>query len=95
MEISASLNIPTAAGASALPTDLKGACKALEKEFAQIVFSKMRQALSIKTSKGASQYAKETTGSMLDGQWAELATRGEGLGLWREMYRQLAVDEIK
>lgn len=93
MEISGSYQAALSPRMDALPENLEGACKALEKEFALLVFSKMRQALSTDTSSGASKYAKETTAAMLDEQWANFATQGEGLGLWRTMQRQLEAIE--
>ncbi|GAB4263484.1 MAG: hypothetical protein Kow0092_14430 [Deferrisomatales bacterium] len=76
-----------------LPRDLEGACRALEREFAALVFQKMRTAMVPSPRTGGSAFARETAESLLDAQWAELASRGEGLGLWRAMYRQLS--EVK
>jgi Rod binding domain-containing protein len=83
------------AASEPLPGDLEGACRALEKEFAHLVFHKMREAMVPKASPGSSGYARQTAESMLDAQWAELASRGEGLGLWRAMYRQLEAEAVK
>lgn len=77
-----------------LPRGLEEACRALEEEFAQIVFGKMRQAMIPKSSKGT-DFGQETASSMLDQQWAHLASQGEGLGLWRALYRQVAPTMIK
>ena len=71
------------------PGDLEGACRAIEKEFAVLVFRKMRQAMVPEGSQGSSRFGKQTAYEMMDMQWAELASRGEGLGLWRALYRQL------
>ncbi len=78
-----------AVGNEPLPKDLEGACRALEKEFALLVFRSMRKAMVPDSSDGATGFAKETAYALLDEQWAELATQGEGLGLWRAMMRQL------
>lgn len=80
---------------SSLPRDLEGACRALEKEFARLVFQKMRTALVASPSGPTSGFAREATQGMLDEQWAELASRGEGLGLWRAMVAQLGGEEVK
>ncbi len=76
-------------GNEPLPSDLEGACRELEKEFALLVFRSMRRAMVPESSDGATGFAKETAYALLDDQWAELATQGEGLGLWRAMMRQL------
>ncbi|NOY46241.1 MAG: hypothetical protein GXP50_12445 [Deltaproteobacteria bacterium] len=78
-----------AVGNEPLPSDLEGACRALEKEFALLVFRSMRKAMVPKSTDGATGFAEETAYALLDEQWAELATQGEGLGLWRAMMRQL------
>ncbi|MBI5445539.1 MAG: rod-binding protein [Deltaproteobacteria bacterium] len=80
--------------ASELPRDLEQACRGLEEAFAQLVFSKMRQAITPKGALGSS-FAQQTALGMLDAQWAHLASQGEGLGLWRALYRQLAPSMIK
>jgi Rod binding domain-containing protein len=85
---------PAPSFASELPRDLEGACRALEEAFAQIVFSKMRQAMIPKGATG-NDFAQQTALSMLDAHWAHLASRGEGLGLWRALYRQMAPPVIK
>ncbi|MHB8766473.1 MAG: rod-binding protein [Deferrisomatales bacterium] len=72
-----------------LPRDLEGACRALEKEFAQTLFRTMRQAMVPRSSAGSTGFARDTAESMLDGQWAELASQGQGLGLWRSLMNQL------
>ncbi len=77
------------AGAEPLPSNLEGACRAFEKEFAQLVFRKMREAMVPASGSGSSAFARETAHGMLDGQWAELASRGEGLGLWRSLLQEL------
>lgn len=80
-----------------LPRDLEGACRALEREFALLVFRTMRRAMVPRSSKGSSAFARETAYGLLDAQWADLASRGEGLGLWKAMLRQLggAVKETR
>ena len=80
---------------SALPKDLEGACRALEQEFVTLVFRKMREAMVPKSSDGTASFARETTQSMLDLQWAQLASQGEGLGLWRTLYRELEPRDVK
>lgn len=77
-------------GAEPLPANLEGACRAFEKEFAQLVFRKMREAMVPASGSGSSAFARETAQGMLDGQWAELSSRGEGLGLWRSLLQELA-----
>ncbi|GAB4246645.1 hypothetical protein [Deferrisoma sp.] len=71
-----------------LPKDLEGACRALEKEFALLVFRTMRKAM-VPPGRGPDGFAKETAYGLLDDQWAELVSQGEGLGLWRSMMEQL------
>lgn len=78
-----------------LPEDLEGACRALEKVFAQMMFQKMREAMVPASSSGADGFARSSAEGMLDSQWAELASQGDGLGLWRSLYRQLSPDEVK
>lgn len=89
--------IPSAAAPTnqALPRDLERACRALEKEFARLVFRKMRQAMVPKSSSGSAAFQRDTVEGLLDSQWAELASQGEGLGLWRAMYRQLEPAAVK
>ena len=82
-------------GEKPLPEDLEGACRALEKAFAQIVFQKMREAMVPANGGGASGFARTSAESMLDSQWAELASQGEGLGLWRALYRQRDPEAVK
>ena len=77
-------------GSDPLPKDLKGACKEMESYFFNMMLRTMRQAMVPNSSKGADSFAKETANSMLDGEWAKLATEDEGLGLWKSMYEQLA-----
>ncbi len=79
----------------ALPEDLEGACRALEKEFALLVFRKMREAMVPRSGEGAMGFARDTSEGMLDAQWADLASQGEGLGLWRALMRQLEPSEVK
>lgn len=81
--------------AEPLPGNLEGACRALEKVFAQMMFQKMREAMVPASSSGADGFARASTEAMLDGQWAELASTGEGLGLWRALYRQLDAAAVK
>ena len=78
-----------------LPEDLEGACRALEKVFAQMVFQKMREAMVPDGGGGADGFARTSAEGMLDAQWAELASQGEGLGLWRSLYRQLDPEAVK
>jgi Rod binding domain-containing protein len=78
-----------------LPKDLEGACRALEATFAGLVFRKMQEAMVPKSSRGSAGFARETTEAMLTTQWAELASQGEGLGLWRALYRQLEPQAVK
>ncbi len=78
-----------------LPEDLEGACRALEKVFAQMVFQKMREAMVPAGSGGADGFARTSAAGMLDAQWAELASQGEGLGLWRSLCRQLDPEAVK
>jgi Rod binding domain-containing protein len=79
---------------SELPKDLEQACRGLEEAFAQLVFGKMRQAMTPKGALG-NGFAQQTAQSMLDEHWAHLASQGEGLGLWRALYRELAPSMIK
>jgi len=83
------------AGAGPLPRDLEGACRALEKEFANLLLQKMRQAMVPNSRSGSDGFARETAESLLDSQWAELASQGEGLGLWRALVRELGPGEVK
>ncbi|MDF1554466.1 MAG: hypothetical protein P1P84_15450 [Deferrisomatales bacterium] len=78
-----------------LPEDLEGSCRALEKVFAQMVFQKMREAMVPAGSGGADGFARTSAEGMLDAQWAELASQGEGLGLWRSLCRQLDPEAVK
>lgn len=90
------LNVPFAdLNPQPLPRDLEKACRSLEEAFVTIVFRKMHEAMVPKTSKGSSGFARETTQGMLDAQWAHLSSEGEGLGLWRALYRQLEPSAIK
>jgi len=77
------------------PADLKSACRALEQEFARLVFGKMREAMVPRSSDGSNGFARDTTAALLDTQWAELASQGEGLGLWQSLCRQLERDAVK
>lgn len=77
----------------ALPRDLEGACRALEKEFALLVFRKMREAMVPQSE--SSGFAQDSTYGLLDAQWAELASQGEGLGLWQALYRDLEGEPVK
>ncbi|NTU59654.1 MAG: hypothetical protein HGA98_01195, partial [Deltaproteobacteria bacterium] len=86
---------PSPATAEVLPKDLKESCRALEEAFATIVFRKMQETMVPKSSKGAAAFARDTTQGLLTAQWAHLASQGEGLGLWRVLYRQLAPSEVK
>ncbi len=79
---------PPVPDAMKLPDNLEGACRALEAEFTTLVFSKMRQAMVPKGALGGG-FANDAIQGMLDAQWASLASQGEGLGLWRTLYRQL------
>ena len=82
-------------GSDPLPESLEGACRALEREFALLVFRAMRKAMVPQTAGGSDGFARETAYSLLDSQWAELAVQGEGLGLWRAMVRQLGEPGVK
>lgn len=73
-----------------LPKDLEAACRSLEQEFGTLVFRKMREAMVPQSSKGASGFAQDTAQGLLDSQWAQLASQGEGLGLWRTLCRELS-----
>ncbi|MBE0617098.1 MAG: hypothetical protein IH608_04130, partial [Proteobacteria bacterium] len=83
------------AGTEPQPRDLEGACRALEKEFANILFQKMRQAMVPRATAGSDGFARETAEALLDSQWADLATQGEGLGLWRSLVRELGPEAVK
>lgn len=87
---------PSGPGA-ALPRDLEGACRALEKEFATLLFQKMRQAAVPRSGASGSGggFARETSEALLDAQWAELASQGEGLGLARALLQRLAPGAVK
>jgi Rod binding domain-containing protein len=78
-----------------LPRDLEGACRALEQEFVTLLFRKMREAMVPKSSNTTAGFARETTQGMLDLQWARLTSQGEGLGLWRALYRELQPQAVK
>jgi Rod binding domain-containing protein len=78
-----------------LPENLEGACRALEKVFVQLVFQKMREAMVPDGSGGADGFARTSAAGMMDAQWADLASQGEGLGLWRSLYRQLDPEAVK
>lgn len=78
-----------------LPKDLEAACRSLEEAFATIVFRKMREAMVPKSDTGSAAFARETTQGLLDAQWARLSSQGEGLGLWRTLYRQLEPASVK
>lgn len=95
----AALSHPPALGPSGpgapLPRDLEGACRALEKEFATLLFQKMRQAAVPRSGSAGGGFARETAEALLDAQWAELASRGEGLGLARALLQRLAPQEVK
>ena len=83
------------AGPDPLPTNLEQACRAFEREFVQLLFREMRRATLPTETGGSAGFARQTAQSLLDGQWAELASQGEGLGLWRVMLRQLEGDAVK
>lgn len=83
------------AGPGPLPRDLEGACRALEKEFANLLFQKMRQAMVPRATAGSGGFARETAEALLDSQWADLASQGEGLGLWRALVRELGPETVK
>lgn len=74
--------------AQALPKDAEGACRALEAQFTTLLFRTMREAM-VPASRASSGFARETTQSLLEGQWAELSSRGEGIGLWRTLLQQV------
>jgi Rod binding domain-containing protein len=81
--------------AEPLPKDLKGACRALEGEFVNLLLRKMREAMVPKSEKGSGGFALDTARELLDGQWAQLVSQGEGIGLWRALYRQLEPEAVK
>ncbi len=83
------------AGPDPLPTNLEQACRAFEREFVQLLFREMRRSTLPTEAGGSAGFARQTAQSLLDGQWAELASQGEGLGLWRVMLRQLEGDAVK
>ncbi len=85
----------SAAGPDPLPTNLEQACRAFEREFAQLLFREMRRSTLPTETGGSAGFARQTAQSLLDGQWAELASQGEGLGLWRVMLRQLEGNVVK
>ena len=77
-------------GMSDLPTDLKGACRAMEEEFTQLMLSTMRKAFLAENPKGSMGFSKDVTFSMFESQMAKLSSEGEGLGIWKSMYEQLS-----
>jgi len=93
----ATTTTPLLSGASQapLPKDLEGACRALEKAFTQIMFQEMRKSVMPSTGGGAGGFARTSTEGMLDAQWAELSSQGEGMGLWRALYRQMDPESVK
>jgi Rod binding domain-containing protein len=95
VDISAVASTLAAPSSKPLPKDLEGACRAFEGEFSAMVFRKMREAMVPKSSKGSSGFAQDTTQELLDSQWAQLSSQGEGLGLWRSLCRQLDPAPVK
>ncbi len=91
----AGLPATSTAGPDPLPTNLEQACRAFEREFVQLLFREMRRATLPAETGGSAGFARQTVQSLLDGQWAELASQGEGLGLWRVMLRQLEAGAVK
>jgi Rod binding domain-containing protein len=78
------------------PTDLKSACKVMEQQFANMLFSSMRKSMvPASESKGHIGFAKDTAYSMFDTQMAQSVTEGEGMGLWKMLYDQMSSAEIK
>jgi Rod binding domain-containing protein len=78
------------------PTDLKSACKVMEQQFANMLFSSMRKSMTpASESKGHIGFAKDTAYSMFDTQMAQSVTEGDGLGLWKMLYEQMSSAEIK
>jgi len=77
-------------GVDPLPSDLKAACREMERYFYDILIKSMRQAMVPQTSKGADSFAKETSVGMLDEQWARIASEQDGMGLAQSMFNQLS-----
>lgn len=84
------MNISRSDESSELPKDLKGACKAMEEQFMNILLSTMRKSTMGSESKGADGFSKEVSFGMFDSQIAKLATEDEGMGLWKMLYDQLS-----
>lgn len=95
MDISAVALSLSTQSSPVLPKDLEGACRALEQEFGTMIFRKMREAMVPQSSKGSSGFARDTAQGLLDSQWAQLASQGEGLGLWRTLCRELTPAAVK
>jgi Rod binding domain-containing protein len=72
-----------------LPTNLDGACRAMEQQFMEIILSSMRKAFTQDTSKGSSSFSKEISYSMLDTEVARMSSQGDGMGIWKMMKEQL------
>lgn len=92
MLIDPSLAINAGVNQSDLPSDLKGACKAMEEQFIVTLLSTMRKSALASQSKGSLGFSKDVAYSMFDGQVAKSAVDGEGVGLWRTMLDQLDQD---
>lgn len=74
---------------SDLPSDLEGACRAMEQQFMELVLDSMRKAFIPASSKGSDGFSKDMSMSMLEGEVAKLSSQNEGMGLWKLMYDQL------
>lgn len=92
MLIDPSMAINPGANQSDLPTDLKGACKAMEEQFIVTLLSTMRKSAMASNAKGSLGFSKDVAYSMFDGQVAKSSTEGDGIGLWRTMLDQLDPD---
>lgn len=88
-----SLKFLPGAPAADLPSDLKGACRAMEEHFVNILLSSMQKAMVPANSKGSEGFRKDVTMSMLQGQISKTISEGDGLGLWKMLYDQLAPRE--
>lgn len=84
------LSVTSAEASSDLPRDLKGACKAMEEQFMNILLSTMRKSSLGADSNGAAGFSKDVAYGMFDGEMAKLATEDEGMGLWKMLYEQLS-----
>ena len=89
MNISSSFKYTPVATKEDLPSDLKGACKALEQQFLNMVMESMRKAAMPGPQKGSDAFSKDVAMSMFQDVITKKVTEGDGVGIWKMIYDQL------